>query len=402
MKTKLSPQKGPKNIAVFGAGSSVVNRFLAPTFPAIAPLYPDVRFIPLSRNHQNKDLSGFLLPSAAKAWINTNDFLSQLSATTSNTLILEGQTFSVDGAILAVPTAVHYQLAKICAQKNIPVWIEKPLCLPGEIAAITDLQAKFPDLIFAVDFFMDSPAFIFALRHLDKFLPQIGQIKKIEGRLIENWPLEPGREWLLDRSINGGGLGMDVLVHLLALISSLIDKLKIDHQIRVTKAKKFQYRDILGNPPPGSEETYMWIQFFVNNLPICIDGGKGTAGHYYGLSLIGDTGSLEIFTGTDGAQAQDPYVKLSASGKADQKWLFPHGGIGYSGIFREFLQLIYHHRPNKSTYSLFDRFQATLFALKVMQQAYEIADRSPTIYPLGTTPPVPSPITLAPTLPLRK
>ncbi|MFA6249888.1 MAG: Gfo/Idh/MocA family oxidoreductase [Candidatus Shapirobacteria bacterium] len=378
---------GSKTIAVFGSSSSLVSRLLSPAFKEISHLYPDVNFLPLSRDSGSKTINSFPLPTISTKWVNTSDFLKHPS------------DYPIDGVILATPTSTHYELARLFLNRRLPVWIEKPISLPWQIDSMVELFSQSPDLFFAADFFMDSPVFLYFLKRFDYFMAQIGSPQKIEGRLVENWPLEPGREWLLDKSINGGGLGMDVLVHVLALVYQVIARLNLPTELCIEKSEKYKYFEPGDKLPPGTEETYMWIKATAGGLPIIIDGGKGTADHYYGIKIHGSKGSVEIFTGTDGRDTCMPYICLD-TGKAPKKfWSFPGGGVGYSGLFKEFLDLVYHQPSVDAPYALPARAQTSLFTVKTLSQAYQLASPTSLLCPLGATPQVPEPIFLSPSLP---
>lgn len=372
--------KQKRTIAVVGATSNLVGRMITPAFQKISTQYPKVNFLPLSRDparHPN-----LLLPIHESGWQSTDRFIKAFQEGSEPVII--------NGAILAIPTNVHLPLARIFAERDIPVWVEKPICLPSQVEETRELQRQHPNLVFAADFFMDSPAFTTTLRQLDQLMPIIGQLTRIDGRLIENWPLEKGREWLLDKGTNGGGLGMDVLVHVVALIDQTLKRLNVTDHLRVLEAQRYRYVD-RNNPLPEGEESYMWARAKAGGIPIYFDGGKGTGDHYYGMTITGQEGSIEIFTGTDGEDRCCPYVQIKQPGN-HQCQVIPDGGLGYKDLIREFMTLVYGISNTNGNYSLQDRADRTLSAVETMRDAYTVAGANFRSHPLGTTPNVPCPV----------
>lgn len=369
-----------KTIAVVGATSNLVDRMITPAFQDLSSQYTKVRFLPLSRNPvSHPDLS---LPVHKLGWQTTDYFIEAFKNGSA--------PVTIDGAILAVPTCVHLPLARIFAERDVPVWVEKPICLPSQVKEMRELQKKYPHLIFAADFFMDSPAFTTVLNKLNQLMPGIGRLTRIDGRLIENWPLEQGREWLLDKEINGGGLGMDVLVHVVALIDHTLKRLNVVDPMQILEAQKYRYSDPNG-PLLKGQETYMWVRVEAGGIPIYFDGGKGTGDHYYGMTITGELGSIEIFTGTDKEDGCCPYIQIGQFDTYNCQ-VIPNGGLGYIDLTREFINLVYGISNTGRNYSLQDRADRTLSAVEIMKEAYEVAGEEFYPHQLGITPNVPYPV----------
>jgi len=372
----------PRKIAILGASGAVCPRFYLPALDSIIGQYPNLRFIPVSRDPEQASPRYLAIPMAECGWVSLDAFQ-------------KGEV-QADAAIIATPTCSHLTLARdyLETQKGL-VMIEKPICMPGELGELVHLlnfsRYSTRERIFAADFFMDSPAFKAALGWIYNNTSDSNPIAKITGRLVENWPIEYGREWLTDPDINGGGLGMDVLPHVIALVRTILDKVHIGDSMVVKESFLARYTND-GQPAEGKGETYMWLKASARGIPIIMDGGKGTGDHYYGVTVHYKNGdSIEIFTGMDGSDGCDPYVKLSKRGKA-LTYVFPGAGVGYGDILRDFISIVYDTENPQAFYSLNERLRAAMTGVQVVANAYAKSDGSLISHSLGTTPKTPQQI----------
>lgn len=138
----------------------------------------------------------------------------------------------VDAVIICVPNFLHYQVARLCLEKEKHVLCEKPVCT--KVADGEDLVrvAKESSLVFTVG-------------HVRRFNPAVKKIKEIiaTGKLgaltgfdfregtVFNWPTVSG--FTFDKGKAGGGVLMDIGVHLLDLLFWWIDD----------EVASFQYAD---------------------------------------------------------------------------------------------------------------------------------------------------------------
>ncbi|MDP3988243.1 MAG: hypothetical protein Q8P80_03810 [Candidatus Levybacteria bacterium] len=360
-----------KTIAIFGVNGSLVKRFLASGFSDVKKIFPNVKFVGVDLHQKPLDhLKSLGLPWRDVFYFTPEEFKKNW------------EKVGVDGVIAAVPPNDHLGIAKEWSERGIAVWVEKPLVLPSQLKEMEALIKSNPGKIFPADFYIDSAPVNFLLKNIE-LLQSIGKIKRFDGRLIENIPLERGREWLMDPKISGGGLGMDILVHPLALADKLFDALGIVDPIQIEDVVCGTYED-LTEELQTEEETYMYVKGRAGNVAVYIDGGKGVSQLYYGVSLTGEYGTIDIFTGTENC---DPYINIQNS--ENKIFTFPNKGVGYEGTFFDFLLLLYGSSESCYT-SLPERLKAGINSINYMKNAYSKAKKKEcVVYKLGEEPPVP-------------
>ena len=128
----------------------------------------------------------------------------------------------VDAVIICVPNFLHYPIAKLCFEKRKHVLCEKPVCTKVSDCEDLIMMAKERSLVFTV-------------AHVRRFHPAVKKIKDIivgnslgllksfdfrEGTAF-NWPTVTG--FLFDKEKAGGGVLMDIGIHLLDLLFWWID-----------------------------------------------------------------------------------------------------------------------------------------------------------------------------------
>jgi len=129
----------------------------------------------------------------------------------------------VDAVIICVPNFLHYPVAKLCLEKGKHVLCEKPVCT--KVADGEDLVRMAKEM-----------SLVFTVAHVRRFHPAVKKIKDIiagnslgvltgfdfrEGTVF-NWPTVTG--FLFDKEKAGGGVLMDIGVHLLDLLFWWIDE----------------------------------------------------------------------------------------------------------------------------------------------------------------------------------
>jgi predicted dehydrogenase len=410
----------PQTIILYGLGS-LPERFLAGGFLPLQSQFPNVRFIAVdaidpgreyarrddpTQKIQGEDLIKQRMTAIGLPWREGINYftagegfdrlINDSFDSAKGTLMIGGEAVPIGGVIAAVPTVSHFPIAELWASKGVPVWVEKPVVLPHQVDSILALDQAYPGKIFSVDFFQDSDSITGLLNDAErsKWIYQIGPIERVEGRLVESWPIEAGREALMNPLISGGGLGMDVVVHVLALIEMLLNENRASlADAHVVEAIKARYLDPKGTPTPGAPtiETYLWMKLSVmlagREIEILADGGKGTDDHYYGVTITGKRGRIEIFTGTEKAE---PYVKLTMfdelGGRAQEHvHTFKGGGVGYKGIWHNFLLQVYGEKKTTGL-SLAQRLRATTQSVRLIAEAYRLAGDNITTHELGKTP----------------
>lgn len=129
----------------------------------------------------------------------------------------------MDAVIICVPNFLHYHVAKLCLEKGKHVLCEKPVCT--KVADGEDLVRT-----------AQENSLVFTVAHVRRFHPAVKKIKDIiagnslgvlkgfdfrEGTVF-NWPTVTG--FLFDKEKAGGGVLMDIGVHLLDLLFWWIDE----------------------------------------------------------------------------------------------------------------------------------------------------------------------------------
>ena len=102
---------------------------------------------------------------------------------------------------------------------------------------------------------------------------KLGKLLSVSGVMIEQRELEQGREWLLDPKINGGGIGMDMMVHVVALGELLLKTIGLSFE-----NLKFSKEDVLMSRYEGAPqgvETYARINGHIGEVPVSLKAGKG-------------------------------------------------------------------------------------------------------------------------------
>lgn len=128
----------------------------------------------------------------------------------------------VDAVIVAVPNYLHYKIAEIFLSENKHVLCEKPVTTTVEDCENL-LQIS------------DSKNLVFTVGHVRRFYPAVKRIKEIvaenvlghltdfdfrEGTIF-SWPTVSG--YIFDKDKAGGGVLMDIGVHLLDLLLWWVD-----------------------------------------------------------------------------------------------------------------------------------------------------------------------------------
>ncbi len=145
---------------------------------------------------------------------------------------LESALNHVDAVIICVPNFLHYPIAKLCLERGKHVLCEKPITISGKDAEILLRSAETHSLTMTV-------------AHIRRFHPAVKKIKEIiamgtlgsltgfdfrEGTVF-SWPTETG--FIFDKEKAGGGVLMDIGVHLLDLLFWWLDD----------EVASFQYAD---------------------------------------------------------------------------------------------------------------------------------------------------------------
>jgi len=201
-----------------------------------------------------------------------------------------------DGILVLTRPDSHFPIAELANRYHVPAFVEKPIVLPDHLSKLREHYRQHPEELLAIDFFFDNPSVAEALKLITE--GKIGKIRSMRGEMIEDRAVEKGREWLLDRGISGGGLGMDMLVHLSALGEMILERFGLSFRDAGLDPHKLIFARYEG-APEGSE-TYARLKgSIVGQVDFDLGAGKGLYRSAYYLVVTGDKGSIEINLGTE-------------------------------------------------------------------------------------------------------
>jgi predicted dehydrogenase len=225
-----------------------------------------------------------------------------------------------NAAIISTPNDTHKDIAVKALNSGMHILCEKPLAHTLEAAGkIVEEADKHPAQIAMLsDHYFYKPAVREVIQKWVGYKARLGKIKSIKAKVLES-SLTKGREWLLQKEKSGGGVIMDIGIHLVSIMGRLFGYDKID----IIKAAISRYEGA-----PGDGETYGYIVLNVDNIPAEIEVGKMMANTEKSIMFAGDKEQLEI-------DVEREIVKLNREIEAsfaedDSYWV----------ILREFLSAI--------------------------------------------------------------
>lgn len=147
----------------------------------------------------------------------------------------------LDGVVIATPSGLHHDQTVAALEHGAAVFCQKPLaCTAAEARHIVDL-AKARNRLLHVDHGYQCLAATTAVRDLVR-RGTLGQIFAVNA--VFHNAYGPSTTWCLDRRLAGGGCGLDLGVHLVDLVLSVLG----DPQVVHVTAKRFAGGHRL---PPG-------------------------------------------------------------------------------------------------------------------------------------------------------
>ncbi|MBU2101765.1 MAG: 6-phosphofructokinase, partial [Candidatus Omnitrophica bacterium] len=264
---------------------------------------------------------------------------------------------SMDGLLVLTWPNSHFDFISRAVDQHIPVFVEKPIVLPGDLTKLKALHRN-KNHIFAIDYFFDNPAILEAAQLISQ--GRLGKLKSIQGALLWNYPMEHGHGWLVDRRKSGGGLGMDLMTHLIAGIEQLLESQhKSFKDFQFDKAKVMQARY---EGAPVGEETYTSVRGNIQGLPVDLRVGKGTGTDTHQIIIKGQRGHLRIDTGDKLNRPEIEFIPVS--GVAWRK-VYTQSDIGYCGLTRKILDSLQGLGIVTEQERGF-RFKASMFAVQIV------------------------------------
>ena len=135
----------------------------------------------------------------------------------------------IDFAVIASPATTHYQYVKLCLERKISVFVEKPLAITGESAQeLVDLARRNGVILFVAQSECFNPVFLNFRKH---FMAEIGAAKcgAVDANAGTPFRLEFRREHKYSARCRDVNVALDLLVHDLSLCLSMFcyDDLKV-------------------------------------------------------------------------------------------------------------------------------------------------------------------------------
>ena len=175
-----------------------------------------------------------------------------------------------------------------------------------------------------------------------------------------------------------------MLVHLLSMAHILLARTNRKPAIDINKVFRAKYQFPDGSEPDGNYETYMKIYAQADDIPIILEAGKGVGTDdqypYYGITLNGSKGKIEIFCGTE---KTDPYLRVAVDSRSYIQYTFVDSGVGYAGTLFNFLLKVYGSNKYFGVTSQ-ERFDSAVASVETIEQALSKSEDIPLLsYPIG-------------------
>lgn len=284
-----------------------------------------------------------------------------------------------DGMVILTRPDSHYRLVMLATDLGVPAYVEKPIFHPNDLPSAAVSYNARRESIFAVDFFFDNPSVQEAVKIIDQGF--LGKIQSIEGEMLESVPIEKGREWLCDSNISGGGMGMDMMVHLTAATELFLERWGHSlSEFRIDPHKLLFAR--YEGAPPGSE-TYARISGSISGvIPMTLSAGKGLSRSSYFIRIKGSKGELEVNLGTE----EEPgFMKFTPLDGQPIKLENQSEDIGYRGTVLKILQGTVAPKDISLTERDF-RFRAATLSVRILADAQTLNRGNYRSIPFGIAP----------------
>ncbi|MBI1976069.1 MAG: hypothetical protein HYS56_01000, partial [Candidatus Omnitrophica bacterium] len=287
-----TPAFAPKTLLVYGGLGAVIPRFYQ--------LYTDI----FAADYNVQLVAVDILPEK-DAWDKIKreklPYQSYIQVSPHKTIDQNGEglekalSLKPSGVLIVTRPDTHLDIIQWAVDHHLKVFVEKPPVLPRQVPELKRIYAANKQNILFVDFFLDNPAMHKALGQLHP--ANIGEIRAIRGKMLEANPIEKGRDWLVNPTISGGGMGMDMLVHLIAGGELILDRYgKTFKSFQLNPARTFFSR--YEGATEGTE-TYAHLNGKVGDIEIDFEAGKGVHTSTYYLLVEGGRGTFRIDLGTD-------------------------------------------------------------------------------------------------------
>jgi predicted dehydrogenase len=118
---------------------------------------------------------------------------------------------TIDGLVIATPSALHAEQAVYSLKRGIPVFCQKPLARTGDEVNTVVEASRRADRLLAVDMSYRHTRGLLAIRDLVQ-RNVLGHV--FAANLVFHNAYGPGKSWFYDRALSGGGCVIDLGIHL--------------------------------------------------------------------------------------------------------------------------------------------------------------------------------------------
>ena len=137
----------------------------------------------------------------------------------------------IDFAVIASPATTHYQYVKLCLERGVSVFVEKPLATLGEQAQeLVDLSIRNNVILFVAQSECFNPVFLNFRKHFMNELGTAGSAACMRECADSSFRLEFRREHKYSARCRDVNVALDLLVHDLSLCLSMFnyDDMKVE------------------------------------------------------------------------------------------------------------------------------------------------------------------------------
>ena len=137
----------------------------------------------------------------------------------------------IDFAVIASPATTHYQYAKLCLERGVSVFVEKPLATLGEQAQeLVDLSIRNNVILFVAQSECFNSVFLNFRKHFMNEIGTAGNAARMRVCADSSFRLEFRREHKYSARCRDVNVALDLLVHDLSLCLSMFnyDDMKVE------------------------------------------------------------------------------------------------------------------------------------------------------------------------------
>lgn len=284
----------------------------------------------------------------------------------------------IDGILVLTWPNTHYKYILLASQKNIPVFVEKPIVIPEHLGDLESMCNSKINIV-AIDYIFDNPAVLDATQYIKQGC--LGDLQSIQAALLWDLPVEQDRTWLLNRHVNGGGLGMDLAPHLIVGIEQLLENSNFSFDKFIFSEHGIVLARYDG--APNGAETFAYLSGQIGRLKLDLRVGKGTGLNSQFIRINGSNGEILVSIGD---KTHSPFFQFKPLSKSITGWHNRYGmDIGYWGATKKILSCTQGFRNITQIEKDF-RLNAAMQAVRLIDNAYCIFEDKFILHPYGQDP----------------